>query len=54
MNNLKTMRDKLNRSIPMGVDENEEVLQEQWNQTHAELEALKVEDERNYILFEVK
>ena len=54
MNNLKTMRDKLNGSIPMGVDENEELLQEQWNQAHAELEALKVEDERNYILFEVK
>ena len=31
MNNLKTMRDKLNGSIPMGVDENEELLQEQWN-----------------------
>lgn len=54
MNNLKTMRDKLNGSIPMGVDENEELLQEQWNQTHAELDLLKSEDERNYILFEVK
>jgi hypothetical protein len=51
MNNLKTMRDKLNGSIPMGVDENEELLQEQWNQTHAELEALKAEDERNYVEF---
>ena len=46
--NLKTMRDKLNGSIPMGVDENEELLQEQWNQTHAELEALKAEDEPKY------
>lgn len=51
MNNLKTMRDKLNGSIPMGVDENEELLQEQWNQTHAELEALKAEDEQNYVEF---
>ena len=49
MNNLKTMRDKLNGSIPMGVDENEELLQEQWNQTHAELEVLKAEDEHKEI-----
>ena len=26
MSNLKTMRDKLNGSIPMGVDENEELM----------------------------
>ena len=32
-------------------DENEELLQEQWNQTHAELELLKAEDEQNYVEF---
>ena len=34
MNNLKTMRDKLNGSIPMGVDENEELLLEQQEQAN--------------------
>lgn len=36
----------------IGVDENEELLQEQWNQAHAELELLKSEDEQNYVEFE--
>lgn len=43
---LKTLRDKLNGSIPH--DEGEMGLQEQWNQMHAEMEALKAEDERNW------
>ena len=46
---LKTLRDKLNGSIPH--DEDEAELQEQWNQMHAELEALKAEDERNWVEF---
>ncbi|WP_171319173.1 hypothetical protein [Acinetobacter sp. CFCC 11171] len=46
---LKTLRDKLNGSIQH--DEDEEVLQEEWNRTHAEMEALKAEDERNYVEF---
>ena len=49
---LKTLRDKLNGSIPLAPSEDEELLQEQWNQMHAELEALKAEDERNYVGFE--
>ena len=47
---LKTLRDKLNGSIPHNEDEME--LQEQWNQMHAEMEALKAEDERNYVVIE--
>lgn len=46
---LKTLRDKLNGSIPHDEDEME--LQEQWNQMHAEMEALKVEGERNWVEF---
>lgn len=49
---LKTLRDKLSGSIPLAPNEDEELLQEQWNQMHAELEALKAEDERNYVEFE--
>lgn len=49
---LKTLRDKLNGSLMMAPDENEEMLLEQWNQVHAELEALKAEDERNWVGFE--
>ena len=52
MTDLKTLRDKLNGSLMMAPDENEEMLREQWNQVHAELEALKAEDERNYVGFE--
>ena len=48
---LKTLRDKLNSSIPLAPNEYEELLQEQWNQMHAEMEALKAEDERNYVGF---
>lgn len=29
MSDIKTLRDKLNGSLPMGIDENEELLQEQ-------------------------
>ena len=44
---LKTPWDKINGSIPHNEDEME--LQEQWNRMHAEMEALKAEDERNYV-----
>ncbi|WP_313738075.1 hypothetical protein [Acinetobacter sp.] len=44
---LKILRDKINGSIPQDEDELE--LQEQWNRMHAELEALKAEDERNWV-----
>lgn len=46
---LKKLRDKLNGTELMAPDENEEMLIEEWNQMHAELEALKAEDERNYV-----
>ena len=52
MTDLKTLRDKLNGSLMMAPDENEEMLREEWNQVHAELEALKAEDERNYMGFD--
>lgn len=52
MTDLKTLRDKLNGSLMMAPDENEEMLLEQWHQMHAELEALKENDERNYVGFE--
>lgn len=48
MNDIKTLRDKLNGSLPMGIDENEELLQEQWNQMHREMEDQKLTDEENY------
>lgn len=48
MNDTKTLRDKLNGSLPMGVDENEELLQEQWNQIHREMEDEKLNDEENF------
>lgn len=49
MNDIKTLRDKLNGSLPMGIDENEELLQEQWNRIHQEMEDEKLNDEENYI-----
>ena len=49
MNDIKTLRDKLNGSLPMGIDENEELLREQWNQMHREMEDRKLNDEENYI-----
>lgn len=49
---IKVLRDKLNGSLPFEHDENEELLLEQWNKIHAELEALKENDERNYMGFE--
>ena len=52
MNSIKLMRDKLNGSEPFAENENEEMLIEQWNQLHAELEALKENDERNYVGFD--
>ena len=48
MNDLKTLRDRIN-SCKDEVEKAE--LQEQWNQMHAEMEALKAEDERNYVGF---
>lgn len=32
----------------MGIDENEELLQEQWNQMHREIEDEKLNDEENF------
>ena len=48
MNDIKTLRDKLNGSLPMGINENEELLQEQWNQMHREMEDEKLNDEENF------
>lgn len=48
MNDIKTLRDKLNGSLPMGVDENEELLQEQWNQMHREMEDEVLNDDENF------
>lgn len=49
MTDLKKLRDKLNGTELMAPDENEKMLIEEWNQTHAELESLKENDERNYV-----
>lgn len=49
MNDIKTLRDKLNGSIPMAVDENEELLQEQWNQMHREMEDEVLNDDINFV-----
>ena len=49
MNDIKTLRDKLNGSLPMGIDENEELLQEQWNRMHQGMEYQKLNDEENYV-----
>ena len=48
MNDIKTLRDKLNRSLPIPIDENEELLQEQWNQMHRGMEDQKLNDEENF------
>lgn len=48
MNDIKTLRDKRNGSLPMGIDENEELLQEQWNQMHWEMEDQKLNDDENF------
>ena len=48
MNDIKTLRDKLNGSLSMGIDENEELLQEQWNRMHREMEDQKLNDEENF------
>lgn len=48
---LKTMREKINGNIPLIDGETKEMLIEQWKEKHIELEALKEEDERNYIEF---
>lgn len=49
MNDIKTLRDKLNGSLPMGIDENEELLQEQWNQMHREMEDEVLNDDSNFV-----
>ena len=49
MNDIKTLRDKLNGSLPMGFDENEELLQEQWNQLHREMEDEVLNDDSNFV-----
>lgn len=48
MNDIKTLRDKLNGSLPMGIDENEQLLQEQWNQMHREMEDEILNDDSNF------
>lgn len=48
MTDLKDLRDKINTT----KDEVEKAeLQEEWNRLHQEMEALKAEDERNYVGF---
>lgn len=42
---LKYLRDKLNGSIQNNEDE--ELLQEQWNQLHSDMESQRAEDECN-------
>lgn len=49
MNDIKTLRDKLNGSLPMGIDENEELLQEQWNQMHREMEDEILSNDENFL-----
>lgn len=49
MSDIKTLRDKLNGSLPMGIDENEELLQEQWNQIHREMEDEVLNDDINFV-----
>lgn len=46
------MREKINGNIPLIDGETKEILIEQWKEKHAELKALKAEDERNYIGFD--
>ncbi|WP_171405592.1 hypothetical protein [Acinetobacter sp. WCHAc010052] len=43
---LKDLRDKLNGSIQHNEDE--ELLQEQWNQLHSDMESQRAEDEGNW------
>ena len=50
MNDIKTLRDKLNGSLPMAIDEDEELLQEQWNQMHREMEDEILSDDINFML----
>lgn len=52
MQDIKTLRDKLNGSIPLLEGETEDLIREQWDRLHKELEALKEHDERNYEGFE--
>jgi hypothetical protein len=47
---LKDLRDKLNGSIQHNQDE--ELLQEQWNQLHSDMESEKAKDEGNWVGFE--
>ncbi|OAL80332.1 hypothetical protein [Acinetobacter terrae] len=51
MTDIKTMRDKLNGSLPFAEGENEEMLREEWNRLHTDMESLKAKDERNYVEF---
>lgn len=46
---LKYLRDKLNGSIQNNEDE--ELLQEQWNQLHSDMESQRAEDECNWVGF---
>ena len=49
MNDIKTLRDKLNGSLPMAIDEDGELLQEQWNQMHQEMEDEILNDDENFL-----
>lgn len=51
MTDIKTLRDKLNGSLDLMPGETKEQLQREWDLQHAEMEALKAEDERNYVGF---
>jgi hypothetical protein len=47
--NLKSIRDKINGSDPLKEGETLQMFIDEWDYIHNELEALKAEDERNYI-----
>lgn len=51
MNDLKTLRDKLNGSTSLASGETHESLKQECDAIHAEFELLKAEDERNYMSF---
>lgn len=46
---LKLLREKINGTEPLKEGETFQMFIDEWNHIHYELEALKAEDERNYI-----
>lgn len=51
MNDLKTLRDKIAGYLPLAPGETIEGLITEWDEKHKALEALKENDERNYVGF---